>query len=106
MPNPYLPIVRLAGHSAGETKSHQARRESSSRSVREPARGSCLRSDQTNRRKGGSWWVRFKVMRRFANRQRVGQMAAATLIVGVIFAILEAAPEIRVALRVDRPHTC
>jgi ABC transporter substrate binding protein len=36
------------------TKSRQARRESSPRSVREPARGSCLRSDQTNRRKGGS----------------------------------------------------
>src|SRR5271154_2562076 len=54
LPNPYLPIARLAGHSAGETKSYQARRESSPRSVREPPHGSCLRSDQTNRQKGGT----------------------------------------------------
>jgi hypothetical protein len=45
--------------------------------------------------------VRFKVMRRFANRQRVGKW----LSVGVLLAILEAAPEIRVPFRVDSHHS-
>src|SRR5271169_4936661 len=61
----------------------------------------------SHRRARACWWSTGAIQSDAALRQSTEgrQMAAATLSVGVLLAILEAAPEIRVPFRVDSHHS-